>query len=291
MFFQQLMNGLVIGGIYALAALGYSMVYGMIRMMNFAHGDILMFGTYLTLTFVLTGLPFPIALPLGMVAGMIVALLVARIAYMPLLDRPRNALVLTSVGASFLLVNLAQLVFGASVRPFPKPSGLSVHSHVFAGIVISDLQILILVTCLASMAVLTLFVRFTKIGIAMRATSANMVAARLMGIPARLVVYITFGIGSLMAVLGGVLMGIYFNSVWPTMGFKIGLAAFSASILGGIGSLPGAMLGGVLIGVAESLGAAYVSSGFRDGVGFAVLILVLLIRPWGILGQPEIENI
>ncbi|HEX7974354.1 MAG TPA: branched-chain amino acid ABC transporter permease [Anaerolineales bacterium] len=291
MFFQQLVNGLVIGGIYALAALGYSMVYGMIRMMNFAHGDILMFGTYLTLTFVLTGLPFPIALPLGMVAGMIVALLVARIAYMPLLDRPRNALVLTSVGASFLLVNLAQLVFGASVRPFPKPAGLSVQTHAIGGIVISDLQILILVFCLASMAVLTLFVRFTKIGIAMRATSANMVAARLMGIPAHMVVYITFGIGSLMAVLGGVLMGIYFNSVWPTMGFKIGLAAFSASILGGIGSLPGAMLGGFLIGVAESLGAAYISSGFRDGVGFAVLILVLLVRPWGILGQPEIENI
>lgn len=291
MFLQQLVNGLVIGGVYALAALGYSMVYGMIRMMNFAHGDILMFGTYLTLTLVIVNLPFPIALPLGMILGMLVALIIARVAYMPLLDRPRNALVLTSVGASFLLVNLAQLIFGASVRPFPLPPGITIETYTFGNVVITNLQIIIVLLCLASMAVLTLFVRFTKMGIAMRATSANMTAARLMGIPAKGVVYITFGIGSLMAVLGGVLISIYFNSVWPTMGFKIGLAAFSASILGGIGSLPGAMLGGFLLGIAESLGAAYISSGFREAVGFGVLIIVLLIRPWGLLGQPEVENI
>jgi branched-chain amino acid transport system permease protein len=267
------------------------MVYGMIRMMNFAHGDILMFGTYLTLTYTLVGIPFVIALPAGMITGMIAALIVARAAYMPLLDRPRNALVLTSVGASFFLVNAAQLIWGASVRPFPKPPILVNNIHNLGVVVISDLQIIILFACLISMAVLTLFVRRTKLGIAMRATSANMNAARLMGIPARFVVYVTFAIGSLMAVLGGVLIGIYYNSVWPTMGFKIGLASFSASILGGIGSLPGAMLGGFMIGIAESLGAAYISSGFRDGVAFVVLILILLVRPWGILGQPEIENI
>jgi len=291
MFLQQLFNGIVIGGVYALTALGYSMVYGMIRMMNFAHGDILMFGTQLTLTFVILGLPFPIALPLGMLAGMTTALLVAAGAYMPLLDRPRNALVLTSVGASFLLVNVAQLVFGASVRPFPKPEGLFTGSRVIGNVVVTDFQLVIIGVCLVSMLVLTFFVKVTKFGIAMRATSANMTAARLMGIPARTIVYTTFAIGSLMAVLGGVLIGIYYNAVWPTMGFKIGLAAFSASILGGIGSLPGAMLGGFLIGIAESLGAAYVSSGFRDGVAFGVLILILLVRPWGLIGQPEIENI
>lgn len=291
MFFQQLVNGLVIGAVYALAALGYSMVYGMIRMMNFAHGDILMFGTFLTLTFTLTGIPFYIALPLGMLAGMLVALIVSRLAYMPLLDRPRNALVLTSVGASFFLVNLAQLLWGASVRPFPRPEVLPNNTHEIFGVIISDFQIIILLVCLISMGILTFFVTKTRLGIAMRATSANMTAARLMGIPARFVVYVTFSIGSLMAVLGGVLIGIYYNSVWPTMGFKIGLAAFSASILGGIGSLPGAVLGGFLIGVAESLGASYVSSGFRDGVAFAVLILILLVRPWGLIGQPEVENI
>lgn len=291
MFFQQLVNGLVIGAVYALAALGYSMVYGMIRMMNFAHGDILMFGTFLTLTFTLTGIPFYIALPLGMLTGMLVALIVARLAYMPLLDRPRNALVLTSVGASFFLVNTAQLFWGASVRPFPRPEMLSNKTHEIFGVIISDFQIIILLVCLLSMGILTFFVTKTRLGIAMRATSANMTAARLMGIPARFVVYVTFAIGSLMAVLGGVLIGIYYNSVWPTMGFKIGLAAFSASILGGIGSLPGAVLGGFLIGVAESLGASYVSSGFRDGVAFAVLILILLVRPWGLIGQPEVENI
>jgi branched-chain amino acid transport system permease protein len=291
MFYQQLFNGIVIGGVYALTALGYSMVYGLIRMMNFAHGDILMFGTQLTLTFVLLGLPFPIALPVGLLAGMVVALIVSAGAYMPLLDRPRNSLVLTSVGASFLLVNVAQLVFGASVRPFLKPAGLFTGIHEFGSVVITDFQIAIILVCLISMLVLTLFVKRTKLGIAMRATSANMNAARLMGIPTRTIVYVTFAIGSLMAVLGGVMIGMYYNSVWPTMGFKIGLAAFSASILGGIGSLPGAMIGGFLIGIAESLGAAYVSSGFRDGVAFGVLILVLLIRPWGIIGQPEIENI
>jgi branched-chain amino acid transport system permease protein len=291
MFIQQLVNGLVIGAVYALAALGYSMVYGMIRMMNFAHGDILMFGTYLSLTFTLAGMPIYIALPLGMTAGMIVALIVARVAYMPLLDRPRNALVLSSVGASFLLVNLAQFIWGASVRPYPRPLQLSFQTHNLSGVMVSDFQISILAACFLSMAVLTYFVRRTKLGIAMRATSANMNAARLMGIPSRFIVFVTFAIGSMMAVLGGVLIAINYNSVWPTMGFKIGLAAFSASILGGIGSLPGAVLGGFLIGVAESLGAAYVSSGFRDGVAFIVLIIILLIRPWGILGQPEVENI
>jgi branched-chain amino acid transport system permease protein len=291
MFLQQLVNGLVIGGVYALTALGYSMVYGLIRMMNFAHGDILMFGTQITLTYVILGIPFPIALPAGMLSGMVVALLVSAGAYMPLLDRPRNALVLSSVGASFLLVNLAQLLFGASVRPFPKPPGIPKGVHDFGFVVITDFQLIIIAVCVISMVVLTLFVKRTKLGIAMRATSANMVAARLMGIPARRIVYITFAIGSLMAVLGGVLVGMYYNAVWPTMGFKIGLAAFSASILGGIGSLPGAMLGGFLMGIAESLGGAYISSGFRDGVAFLVLIIVLMVRPWGIIGQPEIENI
>jgi len=291
MFFQQIINGLVIGGVYSLTALGYSMVYGMIRMMNFAHGDILMVGTQLTLALVMANVPFLVALPAGMAGVIVVALIVATMAYMPLLDRPRNALVLSSVGASFLLVNSAQLVFGATVHPFRKPPGLPTTIHTIGNVVISDLQILIVVVCLLSMMMLTLLVRRTRIGIAMRATSANMRAARLMGIPTKLIVYITFAIGSLMAGLAGVLIGIYYNAVWPTMGFKIGLVAFSASILGGIGSMPGAMLGGFLIGIAESLGAAYISSGFRDGVAFGILILVLLFRPWGIIGQPEVENI
>ena len=291
MFLQQLSNGIVIGGVYALTALGYSMVYGMIRMMNFAHGDILMMGTQITLAITLTGISFLVALPLGMIGVVVVALLVAAIAYMPLLDRPRNALVLSSVGASFLLVNVAQLAFGATIRPFPKPPSLPNNIHIIGGIVITDFQILIVSVCLISMLLLTLFVRYARIGIAMRATSANMMAARLMGIPTRRIVYITFAIGSLMAGLGGVLIGMYYNQVWPTMGFKIAMASFSASILGGIGSLPGAMLGGFLIGVAEALGAAYISSGFRDGVPFVILVLVLLLRPWGIIGQPEGENI
>lgn len=291
MFLQQLVNGLVIGAVYALAALGYSMVYGMIRMMNFAHGDILMFGTYLTLTFTLLGLPFYFALPLGVITGVAVALVVARFAYMPLLNRPRNALVLTSVGASFLLENVAQLIWGASVQPFPRPSILSSQSHLIGGAVVTDFQITILIVLVISMVLLTFFVRYTRLGIAMRATSSNMLASRLMGIPARFIVYVTFAIGSVMAVLGGVLIGIYYNSVWPTMGFNLGLVAFSASILGGIGSLPGSVLGGLFMGIAESLGATYISSGFRGAVAFIVLILILLIRPSGILGQPEVENI
>ncbi len=291
MFLQQLLNGLVMGAVLAMAALGYSMVYGLIRMMNFAHGDILMFGTYLTLTFVLLKLPFFAALLVGVILGVTVALLVAQIAYMPLLDRPRNALVLTSVGASFLLENLAQLVWGASVKPFPFPKELSHESHVLGSVVITDFQITMFVVCLICMVILTLFVKFTKMGIAMRATSANMLAARLMGIKTKSIVFLTFAIGSIMAVIGGVLMGIYYNSVWPMMGFNLGLNAFSASILGGIGSLPGAVLGGFLMGIAQSLGASYISSGFRDGIAFILLILILLVRPWGLLGKPEVENI
>jgi branched-chain amino acid transport system permease protein len=141
------------------------------------------------------------------------------------------------------------------------------------------------------MVLLSIFVGRTKIGIAMRATSANMMAARLMGIPAQKVVYMTFAIGSFLAGIGGVMVGMHYGQVWPTMGFKIGLVAFSASILGGIGSMPGAVIGGFLIGIGEALGAAYVSSGFRDGVAFAALILILIFRPWGIIGQPETENI
>jgi branched-chain amino acid transport system permease protein len=291
MFFQQLLNGLVIGGMYALAALGYNMVYGLIRMMNFAHGDILMWGTQLTLTLVLSSLPFFISLPLGLAGCIIIALLVAAMAYMPLLDRPRNALVLSSVGASLLLVNVGQIVFGATIRPFKKPDILPSGIHTIGGVIVSDFQIVILATCLVLMVLLSIFVGRTKIGIAMRATSANMMAARLMGIPAQKVVYMTFAIGSFLAGIGGVMVGMHYGQVWPTMGFKIGLVAFSASILGGIGSMPGAVIGGFLIGIGEALGAAYVSSGFRDGVAFAALILILIFRPWGIIGQPETENI
>jgi len=291
MFWQQLINGLVIGSIYSVLAIGYSMVYGMIRMMNFAHGDILMFGTFLTITFILIGIPLPLAILLGIVTGTLVALFVAALAYMPLLNRPRNGLVLSSVGASFLLVNSAQLIWGTSVKPFPFIDDLPTSVHQVGNLIISDIQIIVLVTCLVSMLLLTLFVQTTKVGIAMRATSDNMVAANLMGISPRFIVYATFAIGSIMAVIGGVLVAISYNSIWPTMGFKIGLAAFSASILGGIGSIPGAMLGGIIIGIGESLGASYVSSGFRDGVAFAVLIITLLIRPWGLLGKPEVENI
>lgn len=291
MFLQQLANGIVIGAIYALTAIGYSMVYGLIRMMNFAHVDILMFGTYLTLILYLSGISFIVALPLGIITGMLVAITIAAVAYIPLLERPRNALVLTSVSASLVLVTIAQLIFGPNVRPFPKPAILPNGIHTFSNVTINDMQIIILVVSVVSMILLAVFVKKTRIGIAMRATSANMIAARLVGIPVKLILYITFAIGSMMAVIAGVLVGIYYNAVWPEMGFRLGFAAFSAAVLGGIGSMPGAMIGGFIIGLAEALGAAYISSGFRDAIGFTVLIIVLLFRPWGIMAQPETENI
>ncbi len=247
MFAQQLVNGLVIGAVYALAALGYS--HGLWddphdELCPWRHPDV-------------RNIPDPDIHPcraafLSGAAGWDAnryagGLIVARLAYMPLLDRPRNALVLTSVGASFFLVNLAQLICGASVRPFPRPG--NVQSITFTRLAAWSSPIFkssSWSSVCSPWRVLTFFVRYTRLGIAMRATSANMTAARLMGIPARFIVYITFAIGSLMAVLGGVLIAIYYNSVWPTMGFKIGLAAFSASILGGIGSLPGAVLGSFL---------------------------------------------
>lgn len=290
MFIQQFVNGLAIGTIYSLVAIGFTMVYGIIRLMNFAHGDIYMVGAYAALSFLLYAhFPFLASAFLAMAVAVVVALTMARFAYRPLFDAPRVSLFLTTVGSSIVLEYGAQLVWGPETRPFPFKFVESFYSLGTGRI--SSLQILILLVAGAAMLALHVFVHRTKLGMAMRATAQSMTTARLMGVNVDRVVYATFVVGSVLAALAGLLVALYYNAVYPMMGFKICLVAFASSVLGGIGSIPGAMLGGVLMGVAETFGAAYISSSFRDGFAFGVLALCLLFRPSGLLGKAVVDKI
>jgi len=286
---QQIINGLTVGTAYALVALGFTMVYGIIRLMNFAHGDIYMVAAFAAMTLLVSGVPIAAALPLSVLAAIAVALVMARFAYKPLFDQPRISLFLTTIGASIILEYGAMYIWTPQTHAFPYTFANPVFS--VAGARISMLQIVMIGVSVVLMIGLSVFVRSTKLGKAMKACSHNMAVARLMGIKVNAVVYMTFIIGSFLAAVAGLLIAIYYNAVYPLMGFKICLIAFASSVLGGIGIIPGAMLGGLIMGVAESLGAAYISSSFRDGFAFAVVIIFLLLRPAGILGRNVQEKI
>lgn len=284
MFFEQLLNGLTMGAIYALIALGYSMVYGILKIINFAHGDIFMLGTFIALTLVkVLHMPFVPALLLSMFIVAIVGMIIERFAYRPLRMADRMAPLLSALGVSIFLSNLAQLIWGTSTHPFP--SVLDIRTIKIGQVDINNLQIYILVMSLALMAILQIIVKKSSWGVAMRATSYNKDNARLMGINVDRVIGLTFGVGSALATAAGVMVGIYYDAVYPTMGYSAGLKAFTAAVLGGIGSIPGAMVGGILLGVFENFGAAYISSGYRDAIAFSILILVLLVKPSGLFGK------
>jgi branched-chain amino acid transport system permease protein len=226
---------------------------------------------------------------LAIVMAISVALIMARFAYYPLFNAPRESLFLTTIGSSIILEYGAQLIWGPNTRAFPIKFPEASFSLGSADI--TNMQIIILLVAGVSMLILTTFVQKTKIGMAMRATAENMGTARLMGVGVNKIVYATFIAGSTLAAIAGLLVSLYYNAVYPMMGFKICLVAFAASVLGGIGSIPGAMLGGLVMGVTETLGAAYISSGFRDGFAFIVLILCLMFRPAGLLGKATIEKV
>ncbi|EEG77335.1 branched-chain amino acid ABC transporter permease [Dethiobacter alkaliphilus] len=284
MFSQQLVNGIVLGSTYALIALGYTMVYGIAELINFAHGEIYMFGAFVGMIMVtIVGLPFLPALVIAMLAAALLGVTVEFIAYRPLRKSSRLAALISAIGASIFLQNAALLRWGPQSQGFPRP--FEVNQIMVAGVRISSLQIYILVISLVLMVALHFLITKTKIGKAMRATAQDKETAALMGINVNRVISFTFAIGSALGAAAGVMVGIYFNSVSPMMGLLPGLKGFVAAVLGGIGNIPGAMLGGIILGIAETMGVAYGDSRYRDAIAFAILIIVLLFKPSGLLGK------
>jgi len=286
MFLEQLLNGLTLGSTYALIALGYTMVYGIVQLINFAHGEIYMFGAFAGLFMVtVLGVNIFIALIGAMAFCMLLGVLVERIAYRPLRGKSsRLSALISAIGVSIFLSTLMALIRGTNTTRYPE-GVIEQTTFTIGSVEVSSLQIIILLVSAILMVGLQLMIKKTRIGKAMRACSQDIDASYLMGINVNRVISITFAVGSALAAAGGVMVGIYYNAVWPYMGTMAGLKAFAAAVLGGIGSIPGAMIGGLSLGVMEILGVAYISSSYKDAIAFAILILVLLIRPQGIMGQ------
>jgi branched-chain amino acid transport system permease protein len=299
LFFQQLTNGLAVGGIYALIALGYTMVYGVMKLINFAHGDLFTIGAFLGLTLLtamgLTDTLGPVmgilvlaVMVMGLVA--IIGVILERVAYKPLRKADRLAAVVSALGASIFFQNAVMLIYGARFRVYPHDILPKVAVNIL-GLEIPLIRIIILATSLLLMAGLYFFVQKTKTGTAIRAAAIDQGAAKLMGINVNGVISIVFLIGPALGGAAGVMVGMYYGQVNFTMGWMYGLKAFIAAILGGIGNIPGAMLGGLLLGVIEAMGAAYLSIAWKDAIAFVVLILILIVRPTGLLGERVAEKV
>lgn len=293
MFEQQLINGFTLGLIYALIAVGYTMVYGVIELINFAHGEIYMLGAFLTMSFVSMGLPLPVAVLLAVVATAGIGVLLDIVAYRPLREAPRLAALITAIGMSIFLQNLAMIIWGSRPLPFPKqvlPAFFDRPALTFTSVTISWMQLSIYAVAILLMIGLNCIITKTRVGTAMRALAQNRTAAALMGVNVNRVISFTFAVGSAMGAVAGIMVSVYYNTMYPTMGYLAGVKAFAAAVLGGIGSVPGAMLGGVVLGIAETLGAGYISSPYRDGVAYAVMICVIIFRPSGFLGRSMVEK-
>ena len=288
--FQQLVNGLSLGSIYALIALGYTMVYGIIKLINFAHGDVMMVGAY-SGWFAITvlHLPFLPALLFSMVSCALLGVLIERIAYKPLRNASRIAALITAIGISLFLEYGGMLVVTAQVRTYPPVFPETVY--IVGGVYFKYGDIVMLITSVVLMALLHITVQYTKVGKAMRAVSFDKEAALLMGINTNNIISFTFAIGSALAAAAGVLMGVYFNTIDPLMGIIPGLKAFVAAVLGGIGIIPGAMVGGLMLGLIESIVSGLGASTWRDAVAFLILILVLIIKPSGLFGKNVREKV
>ncbi len=297
--FQQLANGFAWGSIYALIALGYTMVYGILRLINFAHGDIYMVGAFAAYYVALwTGaggvnaspLSALLVLVLAMAGCAVLGMLIEFFAYRPVRRSSRLTALITAIGVSLLLENLGLRIFGADPKFFPQLIAPR-RIELMGGVLVTNHQITVVVVSILLMVALTLFVQRTRTGKAMRAVSFNRDAASLMGIPVNRIITITFAIGSALAAAAGVLVGLTNPKIEPLMGIMPGIKAFVAAVLGGIGSIPGAVIGGLLMGVSEYLVVGYVSSTYRDGIAFVILILVLLVKPAGLLGRNVAEKV
>ena len=291
-FLAYLINGISLGSIYAIIALGYTMVYGIARMLNFAHGDIIMIGGYVAfIAFTNLNLSTIVCIILSIIVCAILGVTIERLAYKPLRKASSLSVLITAIGVSYFLQNSAQLIFGAENKMFPNilPKGTF---KLFNGqLSISYLTIITIVTCIVVMVCLTLFVQKTKIGKAMRACSEDKGAASLMGINVNKTISLTFAIGSGLAAVASILLCVSYPSLSSSLGSMPGIKAFTAAVFGGIGSIPGAFIGGLLLGIIENLGKAYISTQLSDAIVFGVLIVVLLIRPSGLLGKKVREKV
>lgn len=290
---QQLVNGLVLGSMYALIAVGFSMIYSIVRLINFAHGDVAMIGAFSTfLVFAAAGLPLWVIVPATLAVGAAVAAVIEFLVFRPQRQAPQVNGFITSLGVSILIQNVGILLLSAQPRSVRLP-GLLRTNHDFFGARVTTLDILIVAATLISLLVLTLFVKRTRLGIAMRATSENVAAAQLMGIPVNRVITAAFAVGGALAGLAGLMWGGRYGQIDPLMGFVPGLKAFVAAVIGGVGSLAGAALGGYLLGMAEIMIVGMLPSeygSYRDAFVFGLLILVLLVMPNGLLGKPTEER-
>jgi branched-chain amino acid transport system permease protein len=302
-FIQELVNGLTQGSLYALVALGYSMVYGVLKLLNFAHGDLYMVGAFIGY-FVLQwfggatalAVPVPIVLlAMFLIAGGGVGALgvaIERFAYRPLRDAPRIAPLITALGVSFLLENTMLLLFGASYRNYDTSAFISFSTGIHIGVLNIDVvRIMVIVLSVALMIGLTLLVNRTRLGKQMRAVASDREAAEMLGINVDYTISATFFLGSALAGISGVMAGLVFNEIYTLMGFIVGLKAFTAAVVGGIGSIPGAMLGGMLIGLAEAFITGYVSSTFTNLIVFGLLIAFMVLRPSGLLGRVQLQKV
>ena len=287
---QQLVNGLILGSVYALLALGYTMVYGIIKLINFAHGDIYMMGAFMGYFLINSlHLNFFLALILAMVGTAALGVLVEFLAYRPLRNSTRIAALITAIGVSFFLEYVMVYFVGANTRSFPQV--IETVRYNFGPISLTNIQLMILVISLILMVLLQVIVQKTKMGKAMRAVSVDSDAAQLMGINVNRTISFTFALGSALAGAAGVLIALYYNSLEPLMGMTPGLKSFVAAVLGGIGIIPGAALGGFVIGLLETFATAFGMSDFRDAIVYGILILILLVRPAGIHGKNVKEKV
>lgn len=292
-FFETLVSGLGLGSIYALIALGYTMVYGIAKMLNFAHGDIIMVGAYsvIATTMISTNVPGIVAIAVSVVVCAVLGVTIEFLAYRPLRKAPSLSVLITAIGVSYLLQNLALLIFGSEQKAFRLDIFDNLKGVTVLGVSISGITLVTLIVTVIIMIALTLFINKTKIGKAMRAVSEDKDAAELMGISVNHTITITFAIGSVLAAVASIFYGGTYTIIRPTTGSMPGIKAFTAAVFGGIGSIPGAMLGGVLLGVIEQFAKAYISTLWSDAIVFLVLVIVLVVKPSGLLGKKISEKV
>ena len=291
-FLNHLINGISLGSIYAIIALGYTMVYGIAKMLNFAHGDVIMVGGYMCFcATTYLGWPAPAGILLAVVVCTVLGVVIERLAYKPLRMAPALAVLITAIGVSYFLQNAALLIWGSSTKSFTSVVGGSPIPLFGGQLTIAPVTIVTVVTCIIIMVVLTLFTNKSKAGTAMRAVSEDKGAAQLMGINVNTTISLTFAIGSGLAAIAGVLLCSAYPTLMPTTGSMPGIKAFTAAVFGGIGSIPGAFVGGILLGIIEIFAGAYISTQLSNAIVFAVLIIVLLVKPDGLLGKRVSEKV
>lgn len=291
-FISYLLSGISLGAVYAIIALGYTMVYGIAKMLNFAHGDILMVGGYAAfLAFNQAGLPIPVVTLIAVIVCTLLGVLIERVAYKPLRTANSLSVLITAIGVSYFLENLAQLIFSANPKSFTTFVPFEPLKLAGGQLTISATTIVTIIVCFIIVGVLVTFINKTKAGQAMLAVSEDRGAATLMGVNVNGTISLTFAIGSALAAIGGILLCSAYPTLTPTTGAMPGIKAFVAAVLGGIGSIPGAFIGGIILGILENLSKAYISSKLSDAIVFSVLIIVLLVKPTGILGKKIMEKV